>query len=288
MTNISLMNKEEIDVVAQFISQLNKIDESHVGYCGLDPLEIANSLREDNTYENSFLTVYDDGELIGILGFDADLDNQRAEIWGPFVKEVNWDLVSNLWSRMLELLPDEITSISMFPNKANEKVLELAEKLTFNRHSDQTILNFNRSRLLELEKVKLPELEEDFFSEMLQLHGQSFPNTYLSGGQIISRLNEERKVFTVVNEGRLSGYIYAEAVPEFGEGSIEFFAVQEGDRGKGIGGQLLTAALDWFFTFDNLKSITLCVSSDNQDAIRLYKKVGFEQIHELCYFTKKI
>lgn len=288
MTNISVMNKEEIDVVAQFISEINKVEDSHIGYCGVDPLEIANSLREDIAYENSFLTVYQEGKLIGILGFDADFDNQRAEIWGPFVKEGNWDLVSNLWSRMLELLPEQIISLCMFPNRANHKVLELAESLSFNRHSDQTILNFNRSRILELEKVKLPELEEDFYSEMGQLHDQYFPNTYLSGEQIISRLNEERKVFIVVNEGRLSGYIYAEVVPEFGEGSIEFFAVQESDRGKGIGGQLLTAALKWFFTFDGIKSITLCVSSDNQYAIRLYKKVGFEQIHELCYFTKKI
>ncbi|MGV2939159.1 GNAT family N-acetyltransferase [Mesobacillus sp. LC4] len=291
MTIISSVRNDEIEVVAQFISEINRVETSHIGFCGMDPLEIANSLREDFTditYEHSLLTAYDDKDLIGVLGFDADLENHSAEIWGPFVKEDKWDITSTLWAKMLELLPEEITALSMFPNKANHKVLELAENLSFNRHSDQTILSFHRSRLQELEDDKLHELEEQNVPDMIELHNQSFPETYYSGEQIINRLNEDRKVFIVATEGRLSGYIYIEAEPEFGEGSIEFFAVQESERGKGMGSKLLTAALNWFFSFDSIQSITLCVSSANQEAIRLYKKVGFEQIHELCYFTKEI
>jgi ribosomal protein S18 acetylase RimI-like enzyme len=288
MTQISLMKYDEIDLVSQFISEINRLEESHIGYCGVDPTEIAHSLREEITYENSFLTTYDDKELIGVLGFDADLDNHSAEIWGPFVRGGNWDKVNSLWDQMIELLPEEINSISMFPNKANLKMLELADKQSFKRHSDQTILSFQRSSLQELEESKLPELGKQYIPEMIHLHDQSFPETYYSGEQIINRLNEKRKVFIFETEGRLCGYIYVEAEPKFGEGSIEFFAVQESERGKGIGGKLLTAALTWFFSFDSIQSITLCVSSGNQDAIRLYKKVGFEQIHELCYFTKKI
>ncbi|WNF24957.1 GNAT family N-acetyltransferase [Mesobacillus jeotgali] len=291
MINTRLMKNDEIEVVANFISELNRVEESHIGYCGVDPLEIAYSLKEDLTditYENSFLIAYDDEGLIGVLGFDADLENQRAEIWGPFVKDGKWDNASCLWTSMLELLPEEIISLGMFPNKENHRVLELAENLSFNRHSDQTILSFHRSRLQELEVEQLHELEEEYFPDIIQLHDQSFPETYYSGEQIIDRLNEERKVFIVKTEGRFSGYIYVEAQPEFGEGSIEFFAVPASERGKGIGEKLLSAALNWFFTFESIQSITLSVSSGNRDAIGLYKKVGFEQIHELCYFTKKI
>lgn len=291
MAEIELMKYNEVDIVADFISEINKIEESNIGYCGKDSLEIVHALREDISdipYNNSFLTVYEEGELIGVLGFDADLENNSAEIWGPFVKKNKWDVVNTLWNKMIGLLPDEINSISMFPNKQNKQVLQLAKDLSFNRHSDQTILKFNRNRITELDAVSILELKEEYFTEMKQLHDKYFPNTYYSGQQIINRLNEERKVFIIVDNSQLCGYIYVEAEPAYGEASIEFFAVKESERGKGIGSKLLTIALKWLFTIESIKSITLCVNSSNQNAISLYKKVGFQHIHELCFFTRNV
>jgi ribosomal protein S18 acetylase RimI-like enzyme len=291
MTEIDLMKNEEVERVAKFITEVNSIEESHIGYCGQDSLEIAHSLREDITdipYNKSFLTVYDEGELIGVLGFDADLENNSAEVWGPFVKDNLWDIVVSLWNKMFELLPDEINSISMFPNKKNISIIKLAEDFSFNRHSDQTILNFTRNKIRELEEISILELKEEYYAEMKQLHDKSFPNTYYSGQQIINRINEDRKVFIIVEDGRLCGYIYVEAEPVFGEANIEFFTVKESERGKGIGRKLLTVALKWLFTIESIGSITLCVNSTNQNAINLYKKVGFQQKHELCFFTKNI
>lgn len=291
MAEIALIKNKEIDTVAKFISEINRIDSAHIGYCGQDYLEIAHSLREDITdvpYHKSFLTVYDEGELIGVLGFDADLENNSAEVWGPFIKEHKWDNVIRLWEKMIELLPDEINSISIFPNKENNKVLQLAADLSFKKHSDQTILNITRNNVKELEENCILELTEEYYLEMVQLHDNSFPNTYYNGQQIINRLNENRKVFIIVNNGQLCGYIYVEAEPVYGEASIEFFAVKESERGKGLGGKLLTVGLKWLFTIESIGSITLCVNSSNQNAINLYKKVGFQQKHELCYFTKKI
>jgi len=91
-----------------------------------------------------------------------------------------------------------------------------------------------------------------------------------------------------VNNVKLSGYIYVEAEPVYGEANIEFFAVKESERGKGIGKKLLSVVLKWLFSIESIKSITLCVNSSNQDAISLYKKVGFQPIHELCFFTKNL
>ncbi|WP_102264945.1 GNAT family N-acetyltransferase [Mesobacillus jeotgali] len=291
MVQIEFMKNDEVDIVAKFISEINSVEESHIGYCGKDPKEIAYSLRKDISdipCDHSFLTVYEEGGLIGVLGFDAGLESNSAEIWGPFVKGDRRDIVSPLWNRMIELLPEEINSISLFPNSKNKQVLQLANDFSFTRHSDQTILNFNRNRTAELDEVPILELKEEYFKEMKQLHDQSFPDTYYNGQQIIARLNEDRKVFIIVKNGHLSGYIYVEAQPEYGEASIEFFAVEESERGKGIGRELLTVALKWLFTIESIESITLCVNSSNQNAINLYKKVGFQHVHDLCFFTKSL
>ncbi len=291
MIKMEFMKKDEVDLVAEFISQINSREESHIGYCGKESIEIAHSLREDLSdiaYGDSFLTVYQGGELVGVIGFDADFEANNAEIWGPFVKEDKWDVVHPLWSKLMELIPAEIKSVSMFPNKHNKRVLQLVKDLSFDQHSDQTILTFKRDSLTYLDEVFAKELEQEFYSEMKQLHDHSFPDTYYSGQQIINRLNRNRKVFITENNGQLSGYIYAEAEPAFGEASIEFFAVKASERGKGLGSKLLTVALRWLFTIESIQSITLCVNSSNQKAIRLYQRVGFQPTHELCYFTKNI
>ncbi|MGV3465591.1 MAG: GNAT family N-acetyltransferase, partial [Heyndrickxia sp.] len=83
-------------------------------------------------------------------------------------------------------------------------------------------------------------------------------------------------------------YIYVEANPEFGEANIEFFAVKEEFRGKGLGRRLLNIALQWLFSYENIHEVTLCVNSVNEKAIRLYQKAGFEHVHDLCFFSKKM
>ncbi|MFV8829821.1 N-acetyltransferase family protein [Alkalihalobacterium sp. APHAB7] len=291
MVNISLMIEEEIKSVSTFISELNQNEHSHIGYCGKDSVEITNSIIEDITdipYNKSFLTAYEHNELIGVLGFDADLEGNCAEIWGPFIKENKWDIVPAMWEQLSELIPDKISSISLFPNKKNKRVLEVANDLSFNKHSEQTILDFSINRKSELEDVSIVELSEVYFKDMIHLHDANFPDTYYSGEQIIDRMNEFRKVFIIENNNDLCGYIYVEAEPAYGEASIEFFAVKETERGSGHGRQLLSAALNWLFTIKNIKSIQLCVNSNHQKAINLYKKVGFQHLHDLCFFTKEL
>lgn len=89
------------------------------------------------------------------------------------------------------------------------------------------------------------------------------------------------------DSGRLAGYVYAEAGPEFGDASIEFIAVDSTKRGKGYGRKLLTAAVKWLFSFDSINVITLCAAYDNPGAIKLYQSAGFQVEHRLHYFTKE-
>lgn len=291
MLEIKVINTADIGKVSRFISHLNNNEESHIGFCGKGSEEIANSLTEDISdvkYTDSFVGAYENNQLVGVLGFDADLEDNSAEIWGPFIKEDKWEIVSGLWSEMNILLPADIHSLSMFPNIKNHNVLNLAKNLGFSEHSKQAILTFNRDDKSKLADVDMIELNQNYFSDMKELHDQEFPDTYYSGQQILDRINIQRKVYILTNHHGLSGYVYVEAEPAFGEGSIEFFAVKESERGKGIGKRLLTVALKWLFTFETIDFITLCVNSSNDNAIRLYKKAGFKRIHDLCFFTKEI
>src|SRR5699024_3616500 len=144
---------------------------------------------------------------------------------------------------------------------------ELAKKLNFKKQSDATILIFERHNSRDLIDTFLEELTPTYYLEMKQLHHNAFPGAYYSGHQIIQRINDHRKVFVITQKNIVVGYIYVEAAPDFGEASIEFFAVESSERGKGTGRQLLMGALKWIFSFENIDSITLCVNSINHSAI---------------------
>ncbi|MBS4172817.1 GNAT family N-acetyltransferase [Bacillus sp. FJAT-49736] len=286
---IKKMHETDISVVAHFIAQINQEPNSHIGYCGTDKEEIEKYLMEELTDVSawdSFITAWENNSLLGIIGFDADIESKSIEVWGPFIKETHWNIASLMWNELLILLPDEIDKVNLFPNKKNHHCLQFASEQNFQFLSEQTILKINRQE--NNKSPVLPELTLEYDKEFSTLHQEAFPSTYYTSEQILARRNEHRKVFITTEQGELSGYIYVEAEPEFGEASIEFFAVKEQFRGKGIGGKLLTTALQWLFRFETINSVTLCVNSKNEKAIRLYEKVGFEVMHELCFFSKKM
>ncbi len=290
MIEYNLVKKEDMKQIANFIVEINSKEKNHIGFCGTDREEIENSLIEDITdipFHESFIAAKEDEKLIGVLGFDSDLESNSAEIWGPFIIEEKWDIAVELWDEMMTVLPKEINIISMFVNKKNENCIQLAANLHFDKASEQTILIFEKSHIDKLQDTTIIELSSEHYENMKSLHDKIFSNTYYSGSQIIDRINNHRKVFVNIENKNLSGYIYVEVNPEFGEGSIEFFAVNESERGKGIGSKLLTMALRWIFTFASIDNITLCVNSENEKALNLYKKVGFKEKHQLYYFTRK-
>jgi putative acetyltransferase len=97
-----------------------------------------------------------------------------------------------------------------------------------------------------------------------------------------------RKRLDVTNE-RLVSLVALHEGSVVGQGSLEQFArtrrahcgaigmgVAQDWQGQGIGRQLLTALLDIADNWMKLRRVELTVYSDNQSAVILYEKLGFE------------
>ncbi|WP_174612735.1 GNAT family N-acetyltransferase [Virgibacillus ihumii] len=282
----------ELSEVVDFIEKMNSLQKNHIGYCGKKADEIRSTLEEDFTdvpARDAFVVAMENNKVVGVCGFDADLERRSAEIWGPFVDHDDAFQVSNsLWIALMKKIPNVIQTVSLFPDNHNKMVLDLGAALEFRSVSDQAILICTNQSLKKMSDDTVIKLSEAHYSSLVKLHDQIFPDTYLSGKEMLEGLNEENTVFGMVNNGSLIGYIYAEADPKFGEGSIEFFGVDRLAQGKGIGLALLAKGLQWLFSFPSIEETTLCVRSDNSKAIHLYKKVGFQVEHELTLLEKKI
>lgn len=56
-----------------------------------------------------------------------------------------------------------------------------------------------------------------------------------------------------------------------------FIATAENSRRKGVGERLLQAAIQYIFSFQGMREIELCLDTNNDRVMKLYKKVGFEE-----------
>lgn len=291
VTVMTSPSSDLIEEVAAFIARLNGQSKSHIGYCGRQQQELVRSLRNDFTdvpFEKAFVLAYREKALVGVLGFDADLRQKSAEVWGPFVEVDHQDQTINLFKQMLQLIPTEVERLCMFPNKENDIASTTATSFDFSKQSEQAILTMSRDDFSACRVPMLLELTKQHYREMIRLHNLAFPDTYYDGEQIINRMNEHRKVFYYLREDKLAGYIYVEVEPEFSEASIEYFAVNERFRGQSIGTELLKGAVSWIFSFKEIDELRLCVNSTNNQAIRLYQKAGFRLADELYFFQKEL
>ncbi len=287
---LSQSSIEELNRIAEFIARMNCIPENHIGYCGKNAEEIMSTWKKDFTdvpAENAFISALDENNIIGVCGFDADYERKTVDIWGPFIKNNDaLETSSILLEALLKKIPDQIDSVTLFPDIRNRLVIDTGKYLGFKPVSKQTILTCTNQTLKAKKTQSVSKLPASHNEAFINLHNSTFPSSYLSGEEILQGLNDEAAVFGVIEEDNLIGYLYAEANPTYCEGSIEFFGVDTNARGKGIGTTLLTGGLQWLFSFPSIKEISLCVRSDNEHAIHMYKKIGFQEEHNLILLQK--
>lgn len=274
--------------LASFIAGLNRDPEHHIGYCGQDPDELEHTLEHEfSALDASFAVLTERGELIGALGFDIDAGGRSAEIWGPFLNcpEDEWQQrAMELWNRMKYGLAYQVDTFYGFYHEMNRNAQQWMLQLGAELKSTEVLFKAARPLLLGHAHPSVRELSPLRSGDFLRLHEAAFPGTYRSGPEILERMNEDYRVFMYEDEDGLQGYIYVEREPEFGDGRIEFVTVAPSARGRGIGQALLQRGLGYLFEDPRIENITLCVRADNEQALRLYRKAGFQELHRLRFY----
>ncbi len=273
----SILKTEE---VASFIASMNKDATHYVGYCGDEKEELLQTIIHDFSdigWEQSFVVTYENNKIIGVLGFDVDEVKKCAEIWGPFIIVENWEEVAlHMWKELIEKMPFHIEKFYGFYHVENNNCARLMKDLHAkeqDRHSILILKNIPRKRVICNVEEALPKVFEQFIA----LHNNVFPNTYYEGIEIIERLSDTNKLFVSMKNDKLEGYVYVEVNPEFQEANIEFIATTENSRRKGVGERLLQGAIQYIFSFQGMREIELCLNTNNDGTMKLYKKVGFEE-----------
>ncbi|TDQ33725.1 GNAT family N-acetyltransferase [Aureibacillus halotolerans] len=273
--------KVDFKTLAHFIAKLNQSKIHHVGYCGEDEAEIFDALTSDFSTED-FTVFYEDNQIVGALGFDVDHESKRIELLGPFVNHQEWNKVANaLWERQLKSLENQESFIFYgFYNKDHLNAKNFIKDLGGKTTGEHLILHMDH---FEHKGTSLNAeiLQKDDFSAFRRLHDSIFPHTYYDEDVIVSKLNDQNRVYTIKDHGETAGYVYVEGNKQFKVGAIEYIGVAKEYRMKGYGKILLNQALTFLFDELNIDEVSICVEKENTAAIQLYLSVGFFVDHAM-------
>jgi len=107
-----------------------------------------------------------------------------------------------------------------------------------------------------------------------QIERASFPERPYTRLDFVAYLLIARDGFIVASmDGSVVGYVIA--LSQRREGSIQSIAVSPESRGKGVGELLMRSAIDGLA--GRCERIHLLVDAKNETAIRLYRKLSFEE-----------
>lgn len=269
------MHKE----LAHFLASMNQQKQHHIGYCGDNEAEILQTLEKDFSPLEDVFFVSKDMEINGAIGLDIDNEEKTAEVWGPF--STSEEVALQLWKKLKETYESTLNTLYFFINKENQQGIRFAQNIGAHHQGNHFILEASKNHY-EQKAIDFKPQYTDSFSE---LHEAAFPNTYHSAKEIISKLDDLNRLLILTDQHNIKGYVYIEALPEYGEGNIEFITVSPQYRRQGIGTQLTQSALASLFQFEEIASVTLCVSATNDSALSLYQAAGFSLKHELMLFT---
>lgn len=284
----------DLNAISQFIARLNKHNDQHVGYCGTEKDEILHTLLNefsDLPFENSVVAAYENEQLVGFIGFDIDQEMRVGEVWGPFVEHDEWDKISLLlWNELLEKTSGAVLQLNGFYNIHNERCHSFMGKVGAESDDRESfILKITRDEfhVNEIDDTKINEYTHEYAESFKQLHHQAFNQPYFNADEMIKKCNQKNKLFVATDStNQLLGYVYCEANPKFSEGDIHFIAVAPEVRNKGVGTKLINKSLQFLFSFSELNEIILCVTTNNEAAIKIYKNAGFTEIHRLVSYKK--
>ncbi|MFJ7826462.1 GNAT family N-acetyltransferase [Psychrobacillus sp. NPDC096623] len=277
--------------LAAFLENINKDEVSHIGYCGENKKEIYETLSNDYSdvdLEKSFVVAYDKDNIVGALGFDIDEESNTAEVWGPFVQNGEYysQTADVLWQVLEDTIPFKLNEYMFFVNEKNILAKQFIEHKNGRENGRHLILRSARNSLTVEEDILIKNYNPTFHKSFSALHHLTFPNTYYNSEQILSRISDDNRLLIIQHNNKIKGYVYVEANPLHGEGTIEYIAVSPDFRGQGVATKLMRAALHHIFSYEAIEEITLSVGANNKAAIALYMASGFQLNRTLVAYKR--
>jgi RimJ/RimL family protein N-acetyltransferase len=287
-----ILCQDRSDELVPFVARLNSEGEHHIGFFGEGEADIRAALAECLIPPSQgFRLAYEDDQLVGVFGVDADPEINRAWLFGPIIDHEDWHTIADqLYARVLPLIPVTIRDYDIFCDVKNVRMEIFAARHGFPLHSENAVLTLAREKYTPSAsgQTEIIPFQERFFELFETLHRTLFPNAYFTARQIVEKIDEHHQLFLAVQDDRLLGYHFCKIEPASESGYVDFIGTGDSARGRGIGADLLASGIDWMLSAPTTAKINLTVNADNVAARSLYEKFGFVTDRIMRGYRKRV
>ena len=175
---------------------------------------------------------------------------------------------------------------TFFVPKENEDCTAFLEGIGAQRRENEYRMVLQRDDWRPMEGLPEPRsLAEGEEVPFAQLHDQVFPDVYVSGRDILGGLGKNRFVYVLEEDGALAAYGVLQCAGS--RTTAEILGVRQGLRGRGYGRAILNCLAKEAFYRHGAAELDLIVDADNDRALGLYQKTGFQILEEnRCYLLQ--
>ena len=273
------LNSSHLEQCVDIAFQRNNQPENNSAYCP----KSKGSIKADFEFlmsnpGNLMVGYFADDNLMGILGCFVNPENHWVDCSGPFF---NADWSEDIAKEMLAFAGARLANAARFNfyfDTRNENLHRLMTRLSAERRDNEYHLLLKKADYTpQLLKHNIVRYVEKFENDVIQILHDTFPESYVSGRELIDSIGKDREVFCALDEnGEFVGYgVLKRYGNETTHMNAEIFAVAEGARGKGYGWALLNAVISCALNDFNADTVDLIVDKLNTHARDLYYSCGF-------------
>ncbi len=278
--SITSLSEELLEETSAFISRCQNLEESFVAWLGFSEEEIKSELLSlPLPYKQSCLVAIQSGVVSGFLGAYVSEEQSNFRFLGPFIaSNLNWDQTAySLFDTLSRRIPAHLRTAKVAFYGENAHCKNFYEANYFELYNAEKTLIFSRDSVGDLAnfenaQIKLRNYNSSDYDRFLQIHPLG---AYFTAPEVISRLNEHHQLIVAEIEESPVGYVYYEMLLADQFAEICFLNVDAPFRNNGIGSLLLSKAIKEAFQKDWVDNIQISVRVDNNEADKLYSRIGF-------------
>ena len=263
---------DDLSVMAEMAARLQGRPDRHIAYLSFDAPSIATEITELEDWESVSAVAVVDGEIVGWLVGELDLEIGRVWWLGPYVESSDWESVADvLLAHAESKLPAEISQQEFAIDAEFATLASWSTQHGF--HADPGSLAVALSGPIAEPLIVARAVVADDVDSVGTLHDRLFPDTHYTGRQIVESTDPRHVRLAAEIDDVVVGYVALEHQAD-DSGYVDFLGVEPAHRGSGIGGALVAAGAS-LLRDRGCERIHLTVREANASARALYARLGF-------------
>ncbi|WP_414054423.1 GNAT family N-acetyltransferase [Macrococcus equi] len=276
---ISYMN--DIELLAEFLYQLNQDKKHHVGYIRVTKQSIIEQLNSIDPKD--MLQVTDHNKIIAAFGIEH-MNETEAFVLGPITTktdEETLNMIQVMWQEFLREHP--MTKTYYFSFHEDHRFGQSVMKHLRTQYLGTTytmIADENKTSTIAPQIIKYKPIYKNSFTQLMKDLRSDYKTMR---DKILTTVGHTHELYLYLNEGIAKALIWIQ-INDDDVCNIEYLATHPQYRNKGIGHQLVSFAVNHAFHKHHAKRVQISVKSKREKNIAFYEEIGFKKINEMNHF----